>query len=120
LGYVATVCPDGTPNLSPKGTTADDHLIFGGICSPATVANLRTNPSVEINVVDVFARKGFRLKGRAQVVTEGRAGSRHSHSTASFSRFIAPSTIANPPAFATKMVQQLSRERSERPGRPVW
>jgi hypothetical protein len=21
LGYVATVCPDGTPNLSPKGTT---------------------------------------------------------------------------------------------------
>jgi len=22
LGYIATVCPDGTPNLSPKGTTA--------------------------------------------------------------------------------------------------
>ena len=21
LGYVATVCADGTPNLSPKGTT---------------------------------------------------------------------------------------------------
>src|SRR5712664_4067414 len=31
LGYIATVCPDGTPNLSPKGTTAvwdDDHLVF--------------------------------------------------------------------------------------------
>ena len=29
LGFVATVCPDGTPNLSPKGTTAvwdDDHM----------------------------------------------------------------------------------------------
>ena len=29
LGYVATVCQDGTPNLSPKGTTAvwdDDHM----------------------------------------------------------------------------------------------
>lgn len=29
LGFVATVCPDGTPNLSPKGTTAvwdDDRL----------------------------------------------------------------------------------------------
>ncbi len=28
LGYVATVCADGTPNLSPKGTTTvwdDDH-----------------------------------------------------------------------------------------------
>jgi hypothetical protein len=31
LGYIANVCPDGTPNLSPKGTTAvwdDDHLVF--------------------------------------------------------------------------------------------
>jgi uncharacterized protein len=30
LGFVATVCPDGTPNLSPKGTTTawdDDHLV---------------------------------------------------------------------------------------------
>src|SRR3989442_14777767 len=30
LGFVATVCPDGTPNLSPKGTPAvwdDDHLV---------------------------------------------------------------------------------------------
>ncbi len=29
LGFVASVCPDGTPNLSPKGTTAvwdDEHL----------------------------------------------------------------------------------------------
>ena len=31
LGFVATVCADGTPNLSPKGTTAvwdDEHLVF--------------------------------------------------------------------------------------------
>ncbi|HEX6676706.1 MAG TPA: pyridoxamine 5'-phosphate oxidase family protein [Actinomycetes bacterium] len=31
LGFVATVCPDGTPNLSPKGTVAvwdDQHLVF--------------------------------------------------------------------------------------------
>jgi predicted pyridoxine 5'-phosphate oxidase superfamily flavin-nucleotide-binding protein len=31
LGFVATVCPDGTPSLSPKGTTAvwgGDHLVF--------------------------------------------------------------------------------------------
>ena len=44
LGFVATVSPDGSPNLSPKGTTAvwdDDHLIFADICSPATIANLR-------------------------------------------------------------------------------
>jgi predicted pyridoxine 5'-phosphate oxidase superfamily flavin-nucleotide-binding protein len=74
LGYVATVCPDGTPNLSPKGTTAvwdDDHLVFADICSPGTIANLAKNPAVEINVVDPIARKGYRFKGSATVVTEG-------------------------------------------------
>ncbi len=74
LGFIATVCPDGTPNLSPKGTTAvwdDDHLVFADICSPGTVANLRSNPSVEINVVDQLARKGYRFKGTGVVHTEG-------------------------------------------------
>jgi predicted pyridoxine 5'-phosphate oxidase superfamily flavin-nucleotide-binding protein len=74
LGFVATVCPDGTPNLSPKGTTTvwdDDHLLFADIRSPATIANLQRNPAVEINVVDVVRRKGFRFKGTATVVTGG-------------------------------------------------
>ena len=42
LGFAATVCPDGTPNLSPKGTTKvydDNHLIFADIHSPTTVEN---------------------------------------------------------------------------------
>ncbi len=42
LGFVATVDADGTPNLSPKGTTDvwdDGHLWFADICSPQTVAN---------------------------------------------------------------------------------
>lgn len=74
LGYVATVCQDGTPNLSPKGTTTvwdSDHLAFADIRSPKTVINLRHNPAVEINVVDCFARKGFRFKGTATLITEG-------------------------------------------------
>ena len=74
LGFVATVCPDGTPNLSPKGTTAiwdDDHIVFADIRSPATVPNLRRNPSTEINVVDPMVRKGYRFKGVASVLTEG-------------------------------------------------
>ena len=74
LGYVATVCPDGTPNLSPKGTTAvwnNDHLIFADIRSPGSVANLRENPAVEVNVVDPIARKGFRFKGDANVLSYG-------------------------------------------------
>jgi predicted pyridoxine 5'-phosphate oxidase superfamily flavin-nucleotide-binding protein len=74
LGYAATVCPDGTPNLSPKGTTTvwdDDHLVFADIRSPRTVANLRHNPAIEINVVDPIARKGYRFKGAAAVLTSG-------------------------------------------------
>lgn len=74
LGYVATVCPDGTPNLSPKGTTRvwdDDHLVFADIRSPRTIANLKQNPSIEINVVDWFTRKGYRFKGLATVLESG-------------------------------------------------
>jgi predicted pyridoxine 5'-phosphate oxidase superfamily flavin-nucleotide-binding protein len=74
LGFVATVCPDGSPNLSPKGTTAvwdDDHLIFADIHSPGTINNLLVNPSIEINVVDVFIRKGYRFKGIGKVLSEG-------------------------------------------------
>ena len=76
LGFVATVCPDGTPNLSPKGTVTvwdDGHLIFADITSPRTVANLRANPAVEVNVVDPFARRGFRFKGTATVLADGPA-----------------------------------------------
>jgi uncharacterized protein len=74
LGFIATVCPDGTPNLSPKGTTLpwnDDHLVFADICSPGTIANLLHNPAVEINVVDMLLRKGYRFKGVATVLSEG-------------------------------------------------
>jgi uncharacterized protein len=74
LGFVATVCPDGTPGLSPKGTTTvwdDEHLVFADIRSPGTISNLRANPAVEVNVVDPIARKGYRFKGEGAVLTEG-------------------------------------------------
>jgi len=73
LGFVATVCPDGTPNLSPKGTIAvwdDDHLVFADVRSPGTVENLRSNPSIEVNVVDQLVRKGYRFKGTGTVHTD--------------------------------------------------
>ncbi len=74
LAFVATVCPDGTPNVSPKGTIAvwdDEHLVFADIRSPGTIANLSRNPAIEVNVVDPFARKGFRFKGTAEIVRDG-------------------------------------------------
>ena len=74
LAYVATVCPDGTPNVSPKGTIAvwdDDHLVFADIRSPGTIANLKKNPAAELNVVDPFVRKGYRFKGTGRAIVDG-------------------------------------------------
>lgn len=73
LGFVATVSPDNTPNLSPKGTIIiwNDDLIFADIKSPNTIANLKKNPSIEINVVDPLSRKGYRFKGVAKIILEG-------------------------------------------------
>jgi uncharacterized protein len=75
LAYVASICPDGTPNLSPKGTTTvwdDERLVFLDLHSPRTVGNIEAgNPTVEINVVDPIIRKGYRFKGPATVLREG-------------------------------------------------
>ncbi|MFJ9761803.1 pyridoxamine 5'-phosphate oxidase family protein [Streptomyces sp. NPDC101149] len=37
LAFVATVCEDGSPNLSPKGSVRvydDDHLVFMNMACP--------------------------------------------------------------------------------------
>ena len=60
LCFAATINADGSPNLSPKSTLRvhdDDHLLFADIASPGTVANLRHDPRIEINCVDIFARQ---------------------------------------------------------------
>ena len=75
LAYVASVCDDGTPNLSPKGTTAvwdGIHLVFAHLYSHGTVANIEAGrPAVEVNVVDPIRRKGYRFKGPAAVHRDG-------------------------------------------------
>ena len=74
LGFVATVTPDGRPNLSPKGTTTvwdEHHLVFADVASPGTVENLTSNPNVEVNVVDPIVRKGYRFKGIATAHKDG-------------------------------------------------
>ncbi len=81
LGFVATVGPDGRPNLSPKGTfiTDGDAVAFGEIRSPRTLANLAVNPECEVNFVDPFTRKGVRVRGEAEILDKG---------TASFDRLL--------------------------------
>lgn len=70
LGFVASVNRDGTPNLSPKGTFVmlnDRQLVFGHIRSPGTMANIAERPVIEVNFIDVLARKAVRLRGRARM-----------------------------------------------------
>ena len=74
LGFVATVSPDNTPNVSPKGTIipwGKEHLVFADIKSPQTMKNLQQNPSIEINVVDPLLRRGYRFKGTATILNDG-------------------------------------------------
>jgi general stress protein 26 len=70
-GSVATVNDDGTPAVSPKATfmIVDDATVaFGNIRSPATLANLRLRPDVEVNFIDVLTRRAVRIRGRAEIV----------------------------------------------------
>ena len=73
LGFVATVCQMARRTYLPKGLFAS--LTMTTSSSPTfvrgTVANLRTNPNIELNVVDHFVRKGYRFKGTAQVLDAG-------------------------------------------------
>ena len=69
LGFEATVCPDGTPNLSPKGTTAvwdDDHLAFANIRSPGTLEPPGEPYDVGLTEDEVRVRwEGYRQSIRA-------------------------------------------------------
>lgn len=67
LGHLATVGPEG-PNVSPKGTFQaldETRIAFAEIRSPKTMRNLEHDTRVEVNMVDVFARKGARFRGTA-------------------------------------------------------
>lgn len=71
VGIVGTVNADGTPNVSPKGTMVvldDNTIIFGEIASPGTLANILDRPAMEINFIDVLARRCFRAKGEAEAL----------------------------------------------------
>jgi uncharacterized protein len=73
LSFVATVNEDGTPNLSPKAslTVRNGVLYFADIASPGTIRNLKRNRAVEINVIDIFQRRGYRFKGHASILPPG-------------------------------------------------
>lgn len=71
LCWLATVSPDGFPNVSPKEIFCADGaqaVLIAHILSPVSVANLRANPKACLSFVDVFRQEGFKLVGVASVV----------------------------------------------------
>ena len=72
IGLVATVTPEGKPAVSPKATSvvlSPSEIAFLDIRSPKTRQNIKANPNVELNYVDVFRRKACRLTGVATYVS---------------------------------------------------
>lgn len=74
LGFVATVSPDGRPNVSPKGTIValdGSRLAFADIRSPDTMANIAARPAVEISAIDPLSRRGYLFAGTARASSGG-------------------------------------------------
>lgn len=67
LAWLATVDPDGCPNVSPKEifTVVDGRCFaIANIASPGSVRNLQAC----LSFIDVFVQKGFKVKGRAEII----------------------------------------------------
>ncbi len=72
LCWLATSCPDGQPNVSPKELftySEDDHIIIANIASPQTIKNIKANPKVCVSFVEVFLQKGYQIKDVAKVIS---------------------------------------------------
>jgi len=72
--FIATVNPDGTPNVGPKRSTRvldDEHMAFNEVTAKRTWANVERGSQVAIGVVDREKMKGFRFVGSPEAVTEG-------------------------------------------------
>ena len=72
--FVATVNPDGTPNIGPKRSTRvldDEHLAFTEFTGKQTWGNVQKGSVVAIAVVDREKLKGFRFIGKPEVLTAG-------------------------------------------------
>ena len=73
-GWVATASRDGTPNVAIKGSLRvldDEHLMFADLFSLKTRKNLEENPKVAVMVMETETRKGYSLKGTAELISQG-------------------------------------------------
>lgn len=72
LCWLATVSAEGVPNVSPKEMFClhgSNALAIADIASPVSVRNIRGNPHVCISYVDIFRQRGFKLVGKARIIS---------------------------------------------------
>ncbi|MBI0583077.1 MAG: pyridoxamine 5'-phosphate oxidase family protein [Methanomassiliicoccus sp.] len=65
---LATVSPDGVPNIAPKGSLTvldDERLVYADLVGGRTSSNLASRPQVAVVVIDQYGR-GYQIKGRGQ------------------------------------------------------
>ena len=71
VAQVATASKAGKPNVSPKGSFRaldDEHVAFGSVRSPRTMANIKENPQVTAILFDPATRNGVRIWGKAEII----------------------------------------------------
>ena len=69
LAWLATVDPNGQPNVAPKEVFAvhdPQHIVIANIASPTSVRNLAANPKACLSFIDIFIQKGYKLIGSAE------------------------------------------------------
>jgi uncharacterized protein len=72
--FIATVNPDGSPNVGPKRSTRvedDEHLMFTEVTGAQTWRNVQRGSRVAIAVVDREKMKGYRFSGNPEIITSG-------------------------------------------------
>ena len=72
--WVATVTPDGMPNVSIKGSGSlldDRHIYFADLYHRETLENLRHDPRVAIGVHDYAHKVAMQVRGRAEILDHG-------------------------------------------------
>jgi len=71
---LATVNPDGSPNIGPKATTHlfdDESVAYLEVAGGRHWENVRRDPTVVVACIDWEGREGYRLIGEAEVHQSG-------------------------------------------------
>jgi len=72
--WVATVDPDGLPNVSIKGSGSlldDEHLFFADMFSRKTRENVAHGSRVAVGIHDAESGVAIQVKGRAELIDSG-------------------------------------------------